>query len=140
MRDWLSIATGALLTVSLVGAGGGADSQTACHKASGDEAIAACSLWIKIHPKDAVAINNRGAAYATKGDHERAIIDYNEAIRLNPKFAVAFKNRGSAYDKKGDYDRAIVEYNEAIRLDPHCQPPRYRILSTRQLRPRHCRL
>ena len=66
----------------------------------------------------AVALKNRGDAYADKGDLDRAIADYNEAIRLDPKYAVALKNRGNMYDDKGDLDRAIADYNEAIRLDP----------------------
>jgi tetratricopeptide (TPR) repeat protein len=64
------------------------------------------------------ALNNRGIAYDTKGDHDRAIADYDEAIRVNPKFAFAFNNRGTAYKNKGDPDSAIADYNEAIRLDP----------------------
>jgi tetratricopeptide (TPR) repeat protein len=35
-----------------------------------------------------MAFNFRGISYNKKGDHDRAISDYNEAIRLNPKFEV----------------------------------------------------
>jgi lipoprotein NlpI len=62
--------------------------------------------------------NNRGYAYNTKGDPDRAIADFNEAIRINPKDAIAFNNRGYAYNAKGDLDRAIADYGEAIRIDP----------------------
>ena len=73
---------------------------------------------IRLDPKDALAFDNRGLAYAAKGDSDTAIADYNEAIRLDPKDALAFNNRGLAYAAKGDNDRAIADYNEAIRLDP----------------------
>src|SRR5262249_59514253 len=53
------------------------------------------------------AFNNRGLAYHSKNDCERAIADYDEAIRLNPKHALAFLNRGLAYYIKKDYDQAI---------------------------------
>jgi tetratricopeptide (TPR) repeat protein len=66
-----------------------------------------------------MAFNNRGLAYASKGNADRAMADYNEAIRLNPNLAMAFNNRGLAYASKGDYDQALVDFNEAIRLDPN---------------------
>ena len=67
----------------------------------------------------ATAYNNRGWSYSDKGDHDRAIADFDEAIRLDPKLAIAFVNRGWSYERKGDYDRAIADYDEAIRLDPN---------------------
>ena len=41
-------------------------------------------------PNSPSPINNRGTAYDDKGDHDRAIADYNQAIRLDPKYAVAY--------------------------------------------------
>ena len=32
----------------------------------------------------AIAYNNRGNAYATKGDYDRAIQDFDQSIKLNP--------------------------------------------------------
>jgi tetratricopeptide (TPR) repeat protein len=62
--------------------------------------------------------NIRGLAYDSKGGHNRAIADYDEAIRLDPKNAKAYYNRGASYYDKGELDRAITDYGEAIRLDP----------------------
>ncbi len=53
-----------------------------------------------------------------KGQHDRAIEDYDQAIKLNPKLAIAFFNRGAAYSDKGQHDRAIQDYDQAIKLDP----------------------
>ena len=87
-----------------------------------DKEIAGCSAVLsrsRITNGDrAFALNNRGFAYDVKGDHDRAIADYNEAIRLKPDDAAVFNNRGFVYDKMGDHDRAIADYNEAIRLKP----------------------
>src|ERR1700721_1336437 len=97
-----------------------------------DKEIAGCSAVLsrsRITNGDrAFALNNRGFAYDVKGDHDRAIADYNEAIRLKPDYAqavrfkpdyaIAFKNRGLAYNAKGDRDLAIADFNEAIRLKP----------------------
>ena len=73
---------------------------------------------LRLDPKLALAYDNRGNAYARKGDLDRALADYDEAIRLDPKLALAYYNRGNAYAKMGDPDRALADYNEAIRLDP----------------------
>src|SRR3989304_4310643 len=88
-----------------------------------DAAIESFTLAIKAGDLStqnlADAYNNRGFAYQTKGDNDRAIQDFNEAIRLHPNLAAAYNNRGNAYADKGDHDRAIQDFNEAIRLNPN---------------------
>ncbi|MGH6835049.1 MAG: tetratricopeptide repeat protein, partial [Methylocella sp.] len=71
-----------------------------------------------LDPKLATAYYNRGLAYYDRGDHDRAIADYDAAIRLDPKHVDAYNNRGNAYQAKGDHDRAIADYDAAIGLDP----------------------
>ena len=66
----------------------------------------------------AVAFANRGLAYKSKGQWNRAIADFSEAIRLKPDFVTAFNNRGNIYYGKGQFDRAIKDYDKAIRLKP----------------------
>ena len=66
---------------------------------------------------------NRGIEWAAKGDHDRAIADYDTAIRLNPRYGDAFYNRGSAWGNKGDHERAIADYDAAIRLNPKDPAP-----------------
>jgi len=77
---------------------------------------------IKLEPKYAVAYNDRGVAYAAKGDRDHAIADYTEAIRLDAKLANAYHNRGRAYRAKSENDRAVVDFKEAIRLDAKLAP------------------
>ena len=69
-------------------------------------------------PKDIDAYNNRGVAYAKKGEYDKAITDYNKAIELNPEYARAYYNRGNAYAEKGEHDKATADYNKAIEIDP----------------------
>lgn len=64
------------------------------------------------------ARKNRGIAFYTKGERDRAIEDFNEAIRLKPDLAEAFYDRAIAFDDKGESDRAIQDYGQAIRLRP----------------------
>ena len=66
-----------------------------------------------------LAYNNRGSAYQSKDEIDRAIKDYNKAIKLNPDYALAYYNRGSAYQSKDEIDRAIKDYNKAIKLNPN---------------------
>jgi len=73
---------------------------------------------IELDPNDATAYCNRGLAWRSLGDFDRAIADCSEAIRLDPKLAWAYTNRSNAWLKKGDLDKAIADCDEAIRLDP----------------------
>ena len=61
---------------------------------------------------------NRGVELAVKGQHDRAITDFDAALGLNPKFSDAYYNRGNAWGNKGDSDRAIADFDTAIRLNP----------------------
>jgi lipoprotein NlpI len=95
-----------------------------CYKSTNpDVAINYCTQTIESRQLSgkslAFAFYKRGNAYYGKGDHDRAILDYDQAIRLNPSHANSHSNRGAAYARKGDYDRAIQDYDEAIRLNPN---------------------
>ncbi len=59
-----------------------------------------------------------GIAYASKGEIDRAIVEYHKAIQLQPSLAEAYLNLGIAYASRGEIDRAIVEYDKAIYLRP----------------------
>jgi tetratricopeptide (TPR) repeat protein len=61
----------------------------------------------------AVAYYNRGIAYMTKNEYDRAIADYGEAIALDPKFAPAYSNRGFAYASKHEFERILADLNTA---------------------------
>jgi tetratricopeptide (TPR) repeat protein len=95
-----------------------ADDRSVCANGTGDDAIAACSRWLMLHPRDFNAYNKRGVVYSIKGEYDRAISEYGLAIGLDPKNAVLYFNRGSVYYYKGEYDRAIADFNQAISLDP----------------------
>ena len=67
--------------------------------------------------KNAAAIR-LGAAYARKGDNDRAIRNYDEAIQLDPKmFRLRWPRRIYA-GFAGNHERAIQDYNRAIEIDP----------------------
>src|SRR5262249_43989414 len=90
-------------------------------RTSPDLQIRGCTALIDLGDEKpyvlSIAHNNRGNAYAAKGDYARAIENYDESIKLNPGYARAFNNRGVVYLKKGEYDRAMKDFDEAIRLN-----------------------
>jgi len=60
-----------------------------------------------------------GVAKGIKGDHNGALLSYNEAIAINPSNAEAYSNRGNAKMKiGGDVGSAILDYNKALELRP----------------------
>jgi tetratricopeptide (TPR) repeat protein len=70
---------------------------------------------------------SRGIAYASKGQYDLAIQDYEQAIKLNPSLAgvglggyriEVYNQRGKAFAKKERYDNAIHDFNQVIGLDP----------------------
>jgi tetratricopeptide (TPR) repeat protein len=91
-----------------------------CEKASGDEAIAACTRAIATDRGHGLAVdyNNRGVEYLHKADNDRAIADYSEAARIDPHYGQPHKNLGEIYRARGDFDHALPEFTEAIRIDP----------------------
>ncbi len=68
--------------------------------------------------KSADAYLYRGLAYAKKGQHDKAISDFNKALEINPKYAEAYFNRGITWIKKFDFDQAIADFNKAIEINP----------------------
>jgi len=64
------------------------------------------------------AFNNRGNAYVSKDETERAIKDFSEAIALDPSDPDSFHSRGSAFDDQERYYLALSDYEQALKLDP----------------------
>src|SRR5215472_4974061 len=65
---------------------------------------------------------NRGNAWYTKGELDRAIADYDLAIAFDPYSAKAHYNRGVAELVQGLLDSAIADFDEAIKLKPGHAP------------------
>ena len=93
-----------------------------CAGQDGDQAIAACTRIAddkaEITEHRAIAFYNRGVSYGAKGEHDRAIADYDQAIKLKPDYPDAFVHRGISYGAKGEHGRAIADYDQAIKLKP----------------------
>ncbi|MBA4377621.1 MAG: hypothetical protein C0395_03050 [Gemmatimonas sp.] len=79
------------------------------------------TLWNDVldrYPDTPLALNNRGLAWAERGDRAAALADLDRALRLDPRYADALGNRGVVKGERGDYDGAIADFDEALRLAP----------------------
>ena len=90
-----------------------------------DGPVADYSRAIRLNRRFALAYNNRGNAFAEKGEYDRAIVDFTRALRLDPKLALAYYNRSSTFSKKGEHERGLADYNRALRLDPKIATAHY---------------
>ena len=62
---------------------------------------------------------NRGRCYAAKGDHDRAISEYNESINLSQQVPSVYKWRAYSYECKGDLEHALADLNLVAETWPH---------------------
>ena len=54
---------------------------------------------------------NRGTAYSTMHEYDKAIADFTEAIKLDPKNHYSYNNRGVAYYDNKNYSQAYQDYS-----------------------------
>ena len=93
--------------------------------ASSQRAIEDYDQAIRLHPQDALACNNRGAAYNKPGEYDRAIAQFTEAIELDPDLAAAYTGREFAYTALGSDQQAEDDLGKAVGLGVvTCRPKR----------------
>ena len=103
------------------------------------QAIADYGQAIERDPKRAMSYNNRGLAFAAKGDFDKALADFSEAVKLNPEFAEAFLNRATVYRAKDDLERARQDLETALRLNPQLASAKDALDEVYALRPKGLR-
>ena len=92
-----------------------------CTSSDADVSLAGCSKIIG-RAKDtknnlAIAYFNRGIAYQNKGDHAKAIAEFNQSIKLNASDPAAYRNRGYSYCA----DRRVRPRHRRLQSDHQAQ-------------------
>jgi tetratricopeptide (TPR) repeat protein len=82
-----------------------------------ERAIAEFDAALAVDPRPD-SYYNRGLAYYSTQNLDKAIDDWNTVIRLQAGDARAYRQRGNAYFAKGDHGLAIADYDRAIELEP----------------------
>jgi Flp pilus assembly protein TadD len=80
--------------------------------------IADLTELLRAEPKNAIAYNKRGLAYAEIGMVRHANADYSRAIDLDTRNPIMLKNRAALRTDAGDVDGAIADLSQAITVDP----------------------
>jgi len=64
------------------------------------------------------AFAQRGLAYSLRSEHDRAMLDYDEAIRTDPNNAIALNNRAWSFFKTGRPMQGLPDADRSIELNP----------------------
>lgn len=88
-----------------------------------EESIESANALIKLEPTSPRPIILLAAAYASSGDHERAIDLYDQAIEMAPGHVGAMCGKGNSCRTFGRADDAIAAFRKSIETNPlHAEP------------------
>lgn len=87
-----------------------------------DKALSEFDAALRISPKYAPALKNKGDAYSAKEDWPNAIKSYDAAIKTNPKYLEAYIRLGTIYFQTQDTEKAMGAFRGSIAADPNFPP------------------
>lgn len=73
-------------------------------------------MVIKLSPKNAYAIYNKGNLCIQRGNYTEAISCFNHVLEIKPDFGQAYYNRGLVYLRMGNKDRGVADLSKAGEL------------------------
>ena len=102
---------------------GASDRRAECRAADADAQIMRCTQLIERRSRVTkgaliAAYLSRGTAYQTKGQLDRALVDFDKALQLDPRSTPARRMRALTYHALGEFDRAIADYAIVIAAQP----------------------
>jgi spermidine synthase len=83
-----------------------------------DRVLAGSRYLGAVVPESADAHNDLGIAFASKGQMDQAIAEFNEALRLEPDSAATHWHLGAALASRGALDQAAEHLRRSVELDP----------------------
>lgn len=81
------------------------------------EAISAYTKAIELNPHNAIYHSNRAAAYSSSRDHEKAIVDANQALKVDPNYSKAYSRLGLAHYALGDPQASMEAYKNGLAIE-----------------------
>jgi tetratricopeptide (TPR) repeat protein len=81
-------------------------------------AIAAYRQYLKLEPKNVMALSNLGAALSRSGQYEEAIAEYQKALKLDARNLPIRLNLALAYYKTSEISEAAEQLESVIREQP----------------------
>ena len=69
---------------------------------------------LKVNPPGLAAHVVFGYRYATRGDDDRALAEFDQALQANPGDAAALSHVGNIYLRKGKFAEAAAAYHDAL--------------------------
>jgi tetratricopeptide (TPR) repeat protein len=72
---------------------------------------------------EALEFYSKGLEDSKKGNHDKAIKNFEKAVGADPEFAFAWDNLGLSYRKIENYDKAIESYKKSLEIDPQGTMP-----------------
>jgi len=79
------------------------------------------SLWshaVSLHPRSALALNNRGQALEAAGHTLAAMEDYTAAVDADPRLATPLASRATLRAQTGDSEGARADFEAALARNP----------------------
>ena len=115
----------AVVALAGMSTGSSADDQSECKFSVPERRIAACTRIISKRDgvsaaERAEAYANRGQAYRTRDDIDRAVADFAMAAQTDPARGAYY--RGITHSAKGERDLALAQFEEAIKANPNDAP------------------
>ena len=82
------------------------------------KAVADFTESLRLEPRNAGALNNRGQVSYLKGDFKAALADFSSAIAIEAKNPLVLNNRALAYIALDDFENALKDLHTALNLVP----------------------
>ena len=83
-----------------------------------DEAISFYSQAIELDSSNHVFFSNRSAAYAKKGDYDKALSDAQKTVDMKPDWGKGYSRLGAALEYLGKDKEAFDAYEKGTKCDP----------------------
>ena len=83
-----------------------------------DDAITLLTKALSLNPKDAIALADRGIAFANKSDRAAAEKDFAAAEAIDPANAVLWRGRAIMAEADQNISGAIADYSKSLEIEP----------------------